>query len=264
MSEHELQKYLFTFNVPINNLVLFQQAITHRSYLKFEDHTNINLYNESLEFLGDSVLGFVISSFLYNKYPTYSEGTLSKIKNYVVSKTVLYEISLQMHIEDVLCIKLKNQISDKYKISTPHADAVEAVIAAVYLDQGLECVQEFVLGLFVPFIEKITEGLYRADYKSLLQDYTQKNYNIKPKYTLVRTEGPDHNKSYFISVSISQIVGKKPISNKSANSLDNECIGHEEKIYGPCRGNNKKQAEQEAAKLACEMFSINSSHDILI
>lgn len=219
----------FTKSVSINfkNLELLEQAFHHRSFSN-ENGINRTKNNERLEFLGDSVLGMVTASFLYENLPNDVEGTLAKIKATVVSEKTLEMVALDIGIDKMLILGHGEEVSGGRKKPAILADCVEAVIGAYYIDSGYENAKAFVLSFIIPQIQNVLQDKGEKDYKTLLQEIYQKKYKKCPEYELVKVSGPDHDQTFYVSVHLQGIS------------------------YGPCSGKNKKDAEQSAAKLAYE------------
>lgn len=223
----ELTSFCRDLNIRFNQLSLLDQAFYHRSYSN-EDNRQRHLNNERLEFLGDSVLGMVTASFLYEDMKENKEGELSKIKSVVVSEKILAPIARKIGIDKMLVLGRGEEMSGGRNKDAILADAVEAVIGAYYLDSGFECVKKLVLSLIVPEVKKVQEDRGQKDYKTLLQEFSQKKFKICPVYELIKKTGPDHDRIFWVSVHLN------------------------EKVFGPCEGKNKKAAEQKVAKLALE------------
>ena len=208
------------------DLDLLDLAFHHRSCSN-EDPRFKGRNNERLEFLGDSVLGLSCASYLFLELKGKTEGDLSKIKASVVSEPILAKIAVgKLSIEKYLVLGRGEELSGGRNKPAILADAVEAVIGAIYLDQGFETARKFVLDLIVPEIDSVLNDSGSKDYKSLLQNYYQKKHNECPSYELVRMEGPDHNRTFYVSCHLGKVS------------------------YGPASGKNKKLAEQAAARMA--------------
>lgn len=204
-------------------------AFSHRSYSNecAEDIDN----NEKLEFLGDSVLGLVVSDYLFRILPDKLEGDLARIKSFVVSEDSLEIIAKALKIDNYILIGKGEEYSGGRSKKALLADALEAIIGAYYLDSGFKQAKEFVLHHIVPEINKVLENKHKKDYKTLLQEYVQKNYKSYPKYSLVKKTGPDHNRIFWIEVVVKG------------------------RTYGPGQGKNKKEAEQNAAAIAYQALA---------
>lgn len=204
----------YTFHDPL----VLEKALTHTS-CRLEN----NFSNERLEFLGDAVLGMIISDYLYKSMPQCSEGDLTKIKSVVVSQTTLAAVSVEAHLRDFLLVG-KGLNDRNYLPKSLLANVFEAVIAAIYLDGGIDAAYHFTIKYLKKEIELVSKNQHDRNYKSMLQHYSQKEYGITPNYRVLQQLGPDHGKSFEIIVSIK----------------DNE--------YGKGWGKSKKEAEQTAAK----------------
>ena len=207
------------------NINLLDIAFHHRSFSN--EHSDSPVNNERLEFLGDSVLGMIVAAELYLAYPDKPEGDIAKIKAAVVSEDSLFPIALNLNIDRYLMLGHGEEVSGGRKKKALLADAVEALIGALYLDSGFKAVQRFVLEIIAPQIRLVEQNKHQyRDYKSLLQEYVQKKYRIIPKYLLVETHGPDHDRIFQVKVMIKEME------------------------FGPACGKNKKEAEQAAAEVA--------------
>ena len=217
----QLIKFCKSVKISFNKLDLLNQAFCHRSI------TNEVKYfknNERLEFLGDSVLGMVTASYLYNHYDIV-EGDLAKIKSVVVSEKILSEIALEINIQNLLILGKGEEKSGGRKKPAILADCMEAIIGAYYLDSGFKSVEKYVLSFMIPQIEKVFDSGIK-DYKTILQEKFQKISKMCPRYELISKTGPEHAQVFSVVVHLNDMT------------------------YGPCSGNSKKQAEQEVAKLA--------------
>jgi len=199
-------------------------AFSHRSFVNECKESIEN--NEKLEFLGDSVLGLVVSEYLYKNLPGKNEGDLARIKSFVVSEDSLAGIAKILKIDNFILIGKGEEYSGGRSKKAILADCMEAVIGAYFLDSGFKSSQVFVLKYLIPEITKVLENRHKKDYKTLLQEYVQKKYKNYPKYSIIKKAGPDHDRTFWIEVKV-----------------DNT-------IYGPGIGKNKKEAEQKAASLA--------------
>ena len=226
--DQERKKELLLFEkhigIRFRKLELLNLAFCHRSFAN-ESGTDIS-NNEKLEFLGDSVLGLVVSEYLYRTLTDRAEGDLARIKSFVVSEDSLAEISKSIKVDNFILIGKGEEYSGGRSKKAILADCMEAIIGAYYLDSGFRASKVFVLKYLVPEINKVLENRHKKDYKTLLQEYVQKRYKSYPRYSLVKKTGPDHDRTFWIDVSI------------------------QGKAYGPGKGKNKKEAEQHAAGIA--------------
>jgi ribonuclease-3 len=226
--DQERKKELLLFEkhigIRFRKLELLNLAFCHRSYAN-ESGADIS-NNEKLEFLGDSVLGLVVSEYLYRTLTDKAEGDLARIKSFVVSEDSLAEIAKSIKVDNFILIGKGEEYSGGRSKKAILADCMEAVIGAFYLDSGFKASRSFVLKYLVPEINKVLENRHKKDYKTLLQEYVQKRYKSYPRYSLVKKTGPDHDRTFWIEVTI------------------------QGKSYGPGKGKNKKEAEQHAAGIA--------------
>ncbi len=204
---------------------LLQGALTHKSYMAEPRHGRQS-NNERLEFLGDTVLGLVIAEHLMSAHPTYPEGTLSKFKGRIVSEPSLAEISRKLDIGAFLRVGKGEELTQGREKSSILADALEAVIAAIYLDGGLEEARKFIMTHFKESVEQTISVASILDYKTDLQEYCQRELEVLPQYEIVAQRGPDHQKEFDVQV---MIRGR---------------------AYGEGTGRSKKEAEQKAAQAA--------------
>ena len=200
----------------------------HRSV---SNETGNKANNERLEFLGDSILGAVCATLLYQTYNEKSEGDLAKIKAVVVSEDILSVIAKGLNIDEMLLLGKGEEHSGGRTKKAILADAMEAVIGALYLDSGYKAAFDFVSRCILPEIGKVTGADYHKDYKSLLQEYCQRLFRCYPEYVMVKRTGPEHERTFWMEVKINETV------------------------YGTGSGRNKKSAEQEAAKAAWEKLN---------
>ncbi len=205
---------------------LLRKAITHSSV---KDEKNPS--NERLEFLGDAILGMVISEYLFSILPGNDEGDLTKIKSVVVSTQSLARLGLELGLDRFLLTGRGIRMKDEMPRSLI-ANMVEAIIAAVYLDRGMEAARHFILDHLHGYVEEVMNGEYtEKNYKSLLQQQAQKTFSSTPTYRVLAEAGPDHSKLFRV---VAVIRGRE----------------------FPCGyGHSKKEAEQEAAKAALELLA---------
>ena len=222
--KQELQLFERQIDIRFRNHGLLNLAFCHRSFSHEIDENVDN--NEKLEFLGDSVLGLVVSEYLYFKLIDQNEGEMAKIKSFVVSEAILAKISKNIKVDNFILIGRGEEYSGGRSKRAILADCLEAIIGAYYLDSGFKAAKSFILRLIVPEIEEVEEDRHEKDYKTLLQEYCQKAFKSYPKYRVVKKRGPDHDRTFWIEVSV---------KNRS---------------YGPGVGKNKKEAEQSAAGVA--------------
>ena len=172
------------------------EALTHSSLA--DDRLQSN---ERFEFLGDSVLSLVICKTLFERFPHYLEGDLTKIKSRLVSRKTCAEIANEMGLPDFIRVG-KGMEQTRAMSGSIAAASLEAIIAAVYLDGGMEAAERFILEKFKPLIDEADAQQHQENFKSLLQQYCQKEYNTTPMYQLLDEKGPDHNKCFEMAVVI--------------------------------------------------------------
>ena len=225
----ELTAFAKNISIKFSNINLLELAFTHRSVANEKGQKHIN--NERLEFLGDSVLGMATAAYLYEHFMDNPEGDLAKIKSSVVSEQSLAPIALKIGIDKMLILGKGEEMSGGRHKKDILADAVEAVIGAYYLDAGYKAAEKLVLSFMIPAIDNYVSDKGSKDYKTLLQEAHQKKYKSCPNYELVKETGPDHERTFWVTVHL-----------KNAS-------------YGPESGKSKKEAEQNVAKKAwLELF----------
>ena len=178
---------------------LLQQALVHRSYLNENSLLHL-VSNERLEFLGDAVLGFVVASELYSRFPDFSEGELTKLRSALVRGETLTRIALSLQLGDYLYLGRGEEESGGRSRSRNLSCTLEAVIGAVFLDQGLDVAKGFILKLLGSELDGVVEDKFAADYKSELQQVIQSEHKITPVYRTIEEMGPDHAKIFTVEV----------------------------------------------------------------
>ena len=198
---------------------LLERALTHKSRIYEKNLQGVLRDNEQLEFLGDSILGFIVSEILLARFPDYPEGRLSKVKAHLVSASHLYEVAQEIGVGDHLLLGRGEEMSGGRSKRALLANAVEALIAALYLDGGIRAARKFVnhkvIARFDP-AEFETEKL--LDYKSALQEMAQAMKLPQPRYSIVEERGPEHNKTFLVEVRVGRewISQAEGLSKKSA------------------------------------------------
>jgi ribonuclease-3 len=206
------------------NIELLKNALTHTSYA-YEHHVQSN---EKLEFLGDSILEFVSSEYMYNKYTNLKEGEMTKVRATVVCEQSLYKVAVLHNFSDFLYLGKSEVMTHGNKRPAILADSVEAVIAAIYIDGGLEPAKKFIVENLKNEIEIASKNVGQKDYKTVLQEELQKNGDVKIEYHIISEKGPDHDKIFEAEVSLNG------------------------KVLAQGKGKSKKEAEMQAAKKALE------------
>jgi ribonuclease-3 len=208
---------------------LLEHALTHKSRAH-EDATGGVADNESLEFLGDAVLGFVIADLLYHEFPHFQEGQKSKAKAALVSTAALASLGQRIGLGEYLLLgRGEEKTGGRQKLALL-ADGCEAVIAAIYLDGGIEQARTFILDVLAEEIEHVRSPVFMRDYKSALQERLQAAGRPLPEYDVAGERGPDHDKRFLVVV---RVAGQ---------------------AVAESEGRTKKEAEQEAAKRALEIL----------
>ncbi len=179
---------------------LLQHALTHKS---FAYETGGNPHNESMEFLGDSILGFLVTDLIFHEFPEVSEGRKSKIKAYLVSSTTLSMLALQLDIPKYLRLGRGEEKTGGRKKKALAANAFEAVIAAIYLDAGIEEVRRFLAPIYQPLIREVGDGRAAIeDPKTALQEYLQARNLESAQYSVTAETGPEHRKTFHVELRI--------------------------------------------------------------
>lgn len=213
---------------------LLEHALTHRSR-SHEDSSGVVVDNESLEFLGDAVLGLVVSDRLFRDFPDYDEGRKSKAKAQLVSAPTLARLGNELKLGDYLLLGRGEEKTGGRRKASLIADSFEAVVAAIYLDGGFTVAAAFIEREFRGAIEQMREAgvapVGTDDHKSALQEWLQGQGRPLPNYRLARTEGPDHKKIFLVEV----LVGND--------------------VVAPGDGRSKKEAEQSAARRALAVLT---------
>lgn len=206
------------------NKELLKKALTHTSYA-YEHNVESN---EKLEFLGDSILEFISSKYLYQKYPKLKEGEMTKVRATVVCEKSLYKIAKLHNFSDFLYLGKSEQRNGGEQRPAILADSVEAVIAAIFMDGGIIPAEKFIVDNLKNEIEEATKHVGDKDYKTVLQEKLQARGDVKIEYEILKEKGPDHNKTFEAEV---------------------KCNG---KVLAKGKGKSKKEAHMEAAKKALE------------
>lgn len=221
MKIDEIEKEL---GLVFNDKNLIRKAFTHTSYA----YENKMQSNEKLEFLGDAILEFVVSKYLYNNYKNLTEGEMTKVRAAVVCENSLLNIAKKHNFSDFLYVGKSEQLTSGNKRPAVLADSVEAVIAAIFLDLSLEKAEEFIIENLKDAIKTASANVGKKDYKTVLQEKLQVNGDVSIKYTVIKEEGPDHNKVFTVQLTCN------------------------DKLLSVGEGSSKKNAEMQAAKVALE------------
>lgn len=207
---------------------LFKKAFTHRSYLN--ESKDVKESNERLEFLGDAILSLIVSSYLYQIRPQDAEGDLTNLRAYIVKTKSLAEAALSLNLGKYLYLSKGEEQSGGRENPQLLANTFEALLGALYCDQGLKAAQKIVHQVLLPLFKKELKSGAPQDAKSMLQELVQEREKRSPLYKILSTEGPDHAKKFIVGVYVS---GQKK---------------------GEGHGFNKQEAEEEAAKKALLVY----------
>jgi ribonuclease III len=197
---------------------LFARAFTHRSSVYEKTSSAAATDNERLEFLGDAILGFVVSDVLVEAHPDYPEGRLSKLKAHLVSASHLHEVAARLRLGDYLLLGRGEEMSGGREKKALLANAVEALIAALYLDGGIEPARRFILQQVIGEGQPSNEVALATDYKSALQELAQSRKLPQPRYAIVEERGPEHAKTFLVEVRVGRewVTRAEGLSKKSA------------------------------------------------
>ena len=209
---------------------LLKNALTHRSSLAPMSGQRIS--NERLEFLGDAVLGLVVTDELYRRFPEWSEGELSKAKSYLVSRDMLAQQAKKLGVGDYLVLGNGEEKSGGRSRKSILSDAYEALLGAIYLDGGVEEARRFIRRHLLKNVHRMVQDKQYRNYKSLLLEYFQGEEKRKPEYRVLSERGPDHRKEFVVEVRIGN------------------------RVLGKGKGYSKKGAEQDAARQAVQRLGL--------
>ena len=213
-----------------NNLSLLKETLTHDSYIN-ENPSPVAASNERLEFLGDAILGAIIAEKLYRDFPEFAEGKLTRFRSLLVRGATLARLAKSMCLGDFLYLGKGEESTGGRQKPANLASVLEALVAAIYLDQGMDASKNFVLKLFENEIEGIIKSKIAIDYKSRLMHFTQAQYQETPGYRIVAASGPDHARHFTAEALLGQ------------------------KVLGEGSGSSKKEAETAAARAALEALA---------
>ena len=225
----DVKEFQNIIGVKFQNMSLLEQALVHSSYINENPSYTVG-HNEKLEFLGDAVLGFYVAEKLYKDYPDSNEGEMTRRRAALVSRDALARVAKSIKLGDFLYLGRGEETSGGRQKRANLAGALEAVIAAVYLDRGENETRDFIIRILEKELKRIDQEDMIVDYKSRLQETMQSRYQTAPEYRLVSEKGPDHDKTFTVEVTVNDTV------------------------LGKGTGKSKKEAETEAARFALEDF----------
>jgi ribonuclease-3 len=220
-----------TLGIRFNDPSLLEQALVHSSYVN--ENPGIATSNERLEFLGDAILGFIIAEELYQRFPQFSEGEMTKLRSFLVRRDALSRIARAINLGNYLYLGRGEEASGGRRKLANLARALEAIIAAIFLDQGSTAARDFVLRLVDKELNKVLSQEIEPDYKSQLQELIQARHQQTPVYQVIEAVGPDHDRRFTVEVRVGDTV------------------------LGRGSGKSKKAAEAEAARSALDQLPPN-------
>jgi len=227
--KEQLKKFEKILQMEFDNLELLQESLRHRSFLNENKKGELHS-NERLEFLGDAVLELIITEILFSKYPKREEGDLTSFRAALVRTESLAQTALDLKYSDFLYMSNGEEATGGRTRPYILANTFEAVLGAIYLDQGYEFAKKFVIRTLIPKLDRIVKERLDIDSKSKLQEIAQEKLKSTPIYEVVWRKGPDHNKEFRV---------KAMINNKNC---------------GEGQGKSKQEAEQNAAQQALEQW----------
>ena len=222
--------------IVFNNQDLLREALTHRSYLN-ENQSWGYKHNERLEYLGDAVLELIVTENLFTKFPDFQEGYLTSLRAALVNYQMLAKVAREITLDKYLYLS-KGESRDFGKArEVILANAIEALLGAVYLDQGYEVTRDLVMNTVMKHLDEVIENRLYLDPKSLLQEFVQEKYKSTPTYRVIKEEGPDHQKTFYVGVFIGE--------NEAARAT----------------GSSKQEAETKAALVALDEFELQNKKE---
>jgi ribonuclease III len=222
-----IQDFTERLGMPFNNMSLIRTAFTHRSYVN-EHRGEVAEHNERLEFLGDAVLELAVTRFLYDKYPDKTEGELTAYRAALVNTNTIAEAATKLDMNSCLLLSRGEARDTGRARQYILANTFEAVIGALYLDQGYDAAVAFIGAYIFPLTDEVVRKRLWQDSKSQFQEVAQERVSVTPSYAILHEEGPDHNKQFTVGAYI------------------------KDELVAKGRGNSKQEAEQQAARKALE------------
>lgn len=224
-----MERFQEKCGVRLANLSLLETALTHPTFV-FEHPRAGAQDNQRLEFLGDAVLGMVTAHYLYETFPCRGEGELTKLRAVLVCEATLARKAEELGLGEYLLLGRGEETSGGYHRPSTLADAFESVVAAIYLDAGLEAARDFIMRQLGPEVERMASEQDYGDYKTRLQEKVQQHFDTNVQYEIIREWGPDHEKHFAAAVKF------------------------REQVLATGEGRSKKEAEQQAARKALAIF----------
>ena len=232
--EKKLEQFQNNIDYKFRNVNLLKASLTHDSFMfNHESDSNAGSHYERMEFLGDAVLGLVVSEYLFSLFPQKDEGYLSKLKSNIVSEKYLALKANDFQLGDFIVMSDKEDKNGGRERKSIVSDTMEALICAIYLDGGLSKARKFVTTFIIKGFEQQVLLNELINFKSILQEYSQAKYQKTPVYELISETGPDHLKTFIMEVFVNS------------------------EKYGTGEGLNKKEAQQRAAEVACKKLQLS-------
>lgn len=225
----ELKKWAYSWGLELDNYFLLNKAFTHPTYV-FENKKKKLESNQRLEFLGDAVLGMIVAHYLFDNFPDYSEGELTKLRAAVVCEPALADAARKLDLGKYLLLGKGEEMTEGRSRNSNLADAFEALVGALFLEIGLQKTSNFVISLMKNEIIRANKETYK-DFKTILQEKVQELYSDNVEYKILSEKGPDHDKTFFVGVYF------------------------QDELLAKGSGKNKKEAEQKAAEKALELIA---------
>lgn len=225
--QKDIQTFEQSLGILFNDQNLLRQAFIHRSYLN-EHRGEVSAHNERLEFLGDAVLELVATHFLYEKFPEHTEGELTAFRAALVNAVTCAEVANTLNMNDYLLLSKGESKDNGRARGILLANAFEALIGAIYVDQGLDGARKFISQHLFPKIDEIVKKRLWRDAKSALQEKVQEHEGVTPYYAVIKESGPDHDKEFIVGVYA------------------------KDRLLAQGSGKSKQEAEQSAAQAALE------------
>ena len=233
--KQQLVGFCTTQNIQMHDLELLDMALTHTSYAHEAKQTPKPQHNERIEFLGDSVLSVIVSTYMFKNFPELAEGQLTKLRAHLVCEGSLYTFAKKIGLGELLLLGKGEELSGGRERPSILADAFESVLGAIYLDQGFAVAQRYLLTMMQPEIDYVCRNGIYTDYKTRLQEFLQRDGDVEISYQLMGSTGPEHNKIFTSEVSF------------------------EGKVIGVGQGRTKKDSEQHAAQQALAQLHVQES-----
>ena len=230
--KQQLVGFCTTQNIQMHDLELLDMALTHTSYAHEAKQTPKPQHNERIEFLGDSVLSVIVSTYMFKNFPELAEGQLTKLRAHLVCEGSLYTFAKKIGLGELLLLGKGEELSGGRERPSILADAFESVLGAIYLDQGFAVAQRYLLTMMQPEIDYVCRNGIYTDYKTRLQEFLQRDGDVEISYQLMGSTGPEHNKIFTSEVSF------------------------EGKVIGVGQGRTKKDSEQHAAQQALAQLHV--------